>query len=246
MKKMLRVLMLAMLIVIILGSLVQARPPGSWVEFATIHGQNVGEPDYIKVYYDKDSLQVNPNHVFVKLWYEGELGFHWVRLENLPYRGWVYLDESNRVYWRGPAGISSNIEPAPIPKGSILHQLLKTLYSPDGQLRKEINEILEKKRERQNLESKSMEYHRIIEKRIKEKWVIREYLIEGRNKLETVIILLIGKEGKIQKMWFEKESGNSNYDQMAIRAIKKAEPFPPIPEELKENTLEIGIRFIPD
>jgi outer membrane biosynthesis protein TonB len=33
---------------------------------------------------------------------------------------------------------------------------------------------------------------------------------------------------------------------MAMRAIKKAEPLPPIPKELGEDTLEIGIRFFPD
>jgi hypothetical protein len=33
---------------------------------------------------------------------------------------------------------------------------------------------------------------------------------------------------------------------MAMRAIKKAEPLSPIPKEFGENTLEIGIRFLPD
>jgi hypothetical protein len=31
-----------------------------------------------------------------------------------------------------------------------------------------------------------------------------------------------------------------------MRAIKKAEPFSPIPNELGENTLEFEIRFTPD
>ncbi len=33
---------------------------------------------------------------------------------------------------------------------------------------------------------------------------------------------------------------------MAMRAIKKAEPFPPIPKELGEEAFEIGIRFHPE
>ncbi len=64
--------------------------------------------------------------------------------------------------------------------------------------------------------------------------------------METVIVLIIEKDGRIQKLWFEKKSGNELYDQMAMRAIKKAEPLPPIPNELNENTLEFGIRFFPD
>jgi hypothetical protein len=31
-----------------------------------------------------------------------------------------------------------------------------------------------------------------------------------------------------------------------MRAIKKAEPLPPIPREFSDNTLEMGFRFHPD
>jgi outer membrane biosynthesis protein TonB len=43
-----------------------------------------------------------------------------------------------------------------------------------------------------------------------------------------------------------KKSGNAIYDQTVVRAIKKAEPLPPILKELSENAFEIGIRFLPD
>ena len=64
--------------------------------------------------------------------------------------------------------------------------------------------------------------------------------------LETILVVIIERNGKVQKLWFEKKSGNALYDQSAMRAIKKAEPLPPIPKELSEDTLEIGIRFTPD
>jgi TonB family protein len=82
--------------------------------------------------------------------------------------------------------------------------------------------------------------------KIKEAWTIPENLLKETVDLETIIVLIIGRDGKIQKWWFEKNSGNALYDQMAMRAIKKAEPLPPIPKEFSENTLEIGIRFIPE
>jgi len=61
-----------------------------------------------------------------------------------------------------------------------------------------------------------------------------------------VIVVVIEKNGKVQKTWFEKKSGNSLYDQMAMRSIRKAEPFPPVPKELEDTPLEIGVRFYPE
>jgi TonB family protein len=95
-------------------------------------------------------------------------------------------------------------------------------------------------------ESKMNEYYSLVWTKIKEAWTIPENLIKEMVDLETVIVLIISSDGTIQKMWFEKKSGNALYDQSAMRAIKKAEPLPPIPRELNEDTLEIGIRFFPD
>ena len=96
------------------------------------------------------------------------------------------------------------------------------------------------------LESKLNQYYSMIWAKIKKAWTIPENLLKERVDLETIIVLIIERDGKIQKSWFEKKSGNDLYDQMAMRAIKKAEPLPPIPYELSENSLEIGIRFFPD
>jgi len=97
-----------------------------------------------------------------------------------------------------------------------------------------------------SMESKLNEYYSMIWAKIKEAWTIPENLLKEMVDLETVIVIIIERDGKIQKSWFEKKSGNALYDQMAMRAIKKAEPLPPIPKEFNEKTLEIGIRFFPD
>ena len=89
-------------------------------------------------------------------------------------------------------------------------------------------------------------YYTMIWAKIKAEWTIPENLPKGGADLETVIVVIIERNGKIQKAWFEKKSGNSLYDQMAMRAIKKAEPLPPIPREFSDNTFEVGIRFLPD
>jgi len=95
-------------------------------------------------------------------------------------------------------------------------------------------------------ESKLSEYYSMIWTKIKGMWTIPENLLKEMAGLETVVVITTTRDGKIKDMWVEKRSGNTLYDQMAMRAIKKAEPLPPIPKELGENTLEIGIRFLPD
>jgi colicin import membrane protein len=97
-------------------------------------------------------------------------------------------------------------------------------------------------------ESKLHEYYGMIWAKVKEEWTIPENLLREKEMvdIETIIVLIIDRDGKIQKSWFEKKSGNAIYDQSAMRSLMKAEPFPPIPKELNEKTLEIGIRFFPD
>ncbi len=95
------------------------------------------------------------------------------------------------------------------------------------------------------MESKLNDYYSLIWTKINGAWTLPENLLKVRVDLETIIVLIIERDRKIQKFWFEKKSGNAVYVQSAMRAIKKAEPLPPIPKELGESTLEIGIRFFP-
>jgi TonB family protein len=96
------------------------------------------------------------------------------------------------------------------------------------------------------LESKLNEYYNMIWAKIKKEWTLPGGLPKGKTDLETIIVVIIERDGKVQKSWFEKRSGNAHYDQMAMRAIKKAEPLPPIPKEFRDEIFEIGIRFYPE
>jgi len=96
------------------------------------------------------------------------------------------------------------------------------------------------------LESRLSDYYDSIWAKIKKEWTLPENLPKGRTTLEATIVVVIDREGKIQKSWFERKSGNTLFDQRAMRAIKKAEPLPPIPKEFSDPTLEMGFRFHPD
>jgi TonB family protein len=94
--------------------------------------------------------------------------------------------------------------------------------------------------------SKWDDYYSMVWAKIKAQWTLPEDLQKGMTGLETIIVIVMERDGKIQKSWFEKRSGNSRYDQMAMRAILKAGPLPPVPKEFSDNTVEIAIRFHPD
>ncbi len=95
-------------------------------------------------------------------------------------------------------------------------------------------------------DSRMSDYYEMIWAKIKKEWTLPENLPEGRTTLEATIVIVLDREGKIQKSWFERKSGNTLFDQRAMRAIKKAEPLPPIPKEIGDPTLEMGFRFHPD
>ncbi len=86
------------------------------------------------------------------------------------------------------------------------------------------------------------EYYCLIWVKIKEQ-AIPDNLIRERNGLGTVIVAVIGNDGKLLRIFFEKRSSDSSYDQMAWKAITNAAPFPPFPKELREEKIEIAFRF---
>lgn len=88
-------------------------------------------------------------------------------------------------------------------------------------------------------------YYNAIWQRIKEEWILPEGFLEEVKEV-PVIVIKVGRDGGIVESWFEKKSGNTMYDESAMRAIKKANPLPPFPQELEEDALEIGIRFHPE
>jgi TonB family protein len=60
------------------------------------------------------------------------------------------------------------------------------------------------------------------------------------------VIFEIGRDGRVNQAMINKSSGNSAYDQVALRAINDAAPFPPLPDEFKKPVLRIGLQFLFD
>lgn len=67
--------------------------------------------------------------------------------------------------------------------------------------------------------------------------VARDMGIEGRVRIKLVIT----KDGSLEKVEILETSGHEILDETALRSIRDAAPFLPIPEELKKNKLELSI-----
>ena len=88
-------------------------------------------------------------------------------------------------------------------------------------------------------------YLTVVWEKIRSSWNLAANLVPGRKDLESIIAIKIRKNGEIVDINFEKRSGNHYLDDSAMRAIKKANPLPPLPDVFRDEYLEIGIRFLP-
>jgi colicin import membrane protein len=88
-------------------------------------------------------------------------------------------------------------------------------------------------------------YYNLIWQRIRSVWVLPEEALGGKKNLETIVTIRIAKDGQIEDVQFEKKSGNSYLDDSALRAIKKANPLPPLPPGMGGDKFDVGVRFTP-
>lgn len=93
------------------------------------------------------------------------------------------------------------------------------------------------------VEAKYPAYYSIIKDRVQAAWIYPEGF--NANEVSIVISIKIAKSGRLIDSWVEKGSGNKNFDDSLINAVRKAAPFPPLPQDFKNVYLETGLRFCP-
>jgi len=84
-------------------------------------------------------------------------------------------------------------------------------------------------------------YIRQVHQKIQERWNGRA--IPGQ---QPAVVFEIGRDGRLNQVVIDKSSGNAFYDQIALRAINDAGPFPPLPVDFKKSVLRIGLQFVFD
>jgi TonB family protein len=90
--------------------------------------------------------------------------------------------------------------------------------------------------------SRLNEYIGFINSRIQGNWTLPQAL-RPKDNVETIIEVKILGNGVVERLNFEKRSGNRYVDDSAMKAVQKSMPFPPFPEGMMDNYIEIGIRF---
>ena len=84
-----------------------------------------------------------------------------------------------------------------------------------------------------------------------------EYLLELRSRIEqnwrppssskslaTRVYFKIGSDGKIQRVYIEKPTGNINFDSSAYDAVRLSDPFSPLPDDFENDNLGVHFDFI--
>lgn len=85
-------------------------------------------------------------------------------------------------------------------------------------------------------------YYSLIWSRIRGKWMLPQGILPREN-IEAIIQAKILRNGTVVDLSFEKRSGNRYFDESVMKAIKKASPFPPLPDSIRDNNIDVGIRF---
>ncbi len=87
-----------------------------------------------------------------------------------------------------------------------------------------------------------IEYYNTVGSMVRSEWIFPGQAVPG---LQAIVTIKIAPDGKLLAMRVERASGNTLFDQSAIKAVEKVGDFPPLPEDIDKDYLEIGIRFCP-
>lgn len=90
-----------------------------------------------------------------------------------------------------------------------------------------------------------MVYYNTLKKKINREWIISKG--EFSEGLKTKIIVMIDANGNVLRTSYKVASGDGSFDDSALRALKKAAPFPIPPESIRDEALTEGflIEFNP-
>ncbi len=94
------------------------------------------------------------------------------------------------------------------------------------------------------LESNHPAYYSAITERVQSNWAFPE--ARDNRELSVIVSIRIKRDGGLLDAWVEKTSGSALFDESLLNAVRRASPFPPLPDGFSGNFLETGLRFCPN
>ncbi|MGH7348697.1 MAG: energy transducer TonB, partial [Candidatus Rokuibacteriota bacterium] len=92
-------------------------------------------------------------------------------------------------------------------------------------------------------EPKYQDYFNQVRDRIKAKWVYPRPAGERGIEGQLLIEFHIAKDGRLSYIVLKDSSGTPILDDAAMTAVKLAQPFPPVPDDIAKSTLAINGQF---
>ncbi len=84
-------------------------------------------------------------------------------------------------------------------------------------------------------------YLSAIERKVSENWLSAQGGRDGG--VACVVYFRLSRNGRVSDLRVETPSGNAHFDRSALRAIRSADPFPPLPRAFGESWLGIHFTF---
>ena len=81
-----------------------------------------------------------------------------------------------------------------------------------------------------------------LERKVSDNWY--SAVSESGAGLTCIVYFRLLRDGSVQDVRIETGSGNSYFDRAAMRAVKSAVPFPPLPRGFQEDFLGIHFTFV--
>jgi protein TonB len=92
-------------------------------------------------------------------------------------------------------------------------------------------------------EPRYQDYFNKIRERIKANWIYPRQAGDRGIEGELLIEFHIAKDGRLSDIELRHSSGTTILDDAALTAVKLAQPFPPVPDEIAKQTLAINGQF---
>ncbi|MBI1910495.1 MAG: TonB family protein [Deltaproteobacteria bacterium] len=95
-----------------------------------------------------------------------------------------------------------------------------------------------------SLRNSEQRYGAMVGSIINDNWTIYEESLKI-DKVSVILSLKIDRNGNLLDNRIKESSGNARFDEMLLKAVKKASPFPPFPKDLKNTYIEGDFRYCP-